>query len=59
MRTRYKIDDYQSTYFVINSFDQLFELTEPDFTPLYVAVRAAGALSADASIASDERITVG
>jgi phenylalanine-4-hydroxylase len=58
MRTRYKIDDYQATYFVINSFDQLFELTAPDFTPLYGAVRAAGELSADASIASDSRITL-
>lgn len=59
MRTRYKIDDYQATYFVIDSFDQLFELTAPDFTPLYATVRAEGELSADASIASDARITVG
>ncbi|MBA4262113.1 MAG: phenylalanine 4-monooxygenase [Comamonadaceae bacterium] len=59
MRTRYKIDDFQATYFVIDSFDQLFELTTPDFTPLYESVRAAGDLSADASIASDSPITLG
>ena len=59
MRTRYKIDDYQATYFVIDSFQQLFDLTAPDFTPLYEAVRALGELSADASIASDVSITVG
>ncbi|MEJ7688602.1 MAG: phenylalanine 4-monooxygenase [Variovorax sp.] len=35
MRTRYKIDSFQSTYFVIDSFAQLFELTAPDFAPLY------------------------
>ncbi len=35
MRTRYKIDTYQSNYFVIESFEQLFEMTAPDFTPLY------------------------
>ena len=35
MRTRYKIDDYQSTYFVIDSFEQLFHLTAQDFEPLY------------------------
>jgi phenylalanine-4-hydroxylase len=35
MRSRYKIDSYQSTYFVIESFAQLFEFTAPDFTPLY------------------------
>jgi phenylalanine-4-hydroxylase len=59
MRTRYKIDDYQATYFVIDSFDQLFEMTAPDFTPLYEAVRSAGELTADAQIASDSPITVG
>jgi len=39
MRTRYRIDTYQATYFVIDSFDQLFEATRPDFTPVYAAVR--------------------
>ncbi len=59
MRTRYKIDDYQATYFVIDSFDQLFEMTAPDFAPLYEAVRSLGELAADASIASDSSITLG
>lgn len=59
MRTRYKIDDYQATYFVIDSFDQLFEMTAPDFAPLYEAVRSLGDLPADASIASDSSITLG
>lgn len=59
MRTRYKIDDYQATYFVIDSFDQLFELTAPDFAPLYEAVAAQGELAPDASSASDSRITLG
>lgn len=39
MRTRYEIDRYQGTYFVIESFQALFELTAPDFTPLYERVR--------------------
>ena len=39
MRSRYKIDTYQATYFVIDSFDQLFEATAPDFTPIYREVR--------------------
>ncbi len=59
MRTRYKIDDYQATYFVIDSFDQLFDMTAPDFAPLYDAVRALGDLPADATIASDSVITLG
>lgn len=40
MRSRYKIDSFQATYFVIDSFQQLFDATAPDFTPVYAAVRA-------------------
>ncbi len=35
LRTRYHIDRFQSTYFVISSFEQLFAATAPDFTALY------------------------
>lgn len=35
MQTDYKIDDYQDVYFVIDSFEQLFEATQQDFAPLY------------------------
>lgn len=59
MRTRYKIDDYQATYFVVDSFEQLFDMTAPDFAPLYEAVRSLGDLSAEASISSDSPITLG
>jgi phenylalanine-4-hydroxylase len=41
MRTPYRIDDFQDTYFVIRSFAQLFDATAPDFTPVY---RRLGAL---------------
>ena len=59
MRTRYKIDDYQATYFVIDSFEQLFDMTAPDFAPIYEAVRSLGELEPDATIASDSSITLG
>jgi phenylalanine-4-hydroxylase len=35
MRTRYHIDRYQDSYFVIDDFQQLFDATRPDFTPIY------------------------
>ena len=35
MRTTYRIDDYQDCYFVIDSFEQLFDATRPDFTAYY------------------------
>jgi phenylalanine-4-hydroxylase len=39
MRTRYKIDTYQQTYFVIDSFEQLMDATRPDFTPIYARLK--------------------
>ncbi len=35
MSTDYKIDDFQQTYFVIHSFDELFEKTQQDFADIY------------------------
>ena len=46
MRTRYNIDSYQQTYFVIDSFQQLFDLTAPDFTPLYAQLKSMPELAA-------------
>lgn len=39
MQTNYRVDDYQQTYFVIDSFDQLFQETYQDFAPLYRALK--------------------
>lgn len=39
LRTEYRIDRYQETYFVIESFGQLMRETEPDFTPIYARLR--------------------
>lgn len=39
MRTRYRIDDFQQTYFVIDSFEDLLRQSlETDFAPLYRAL---------------------
>lgn len=38
MSSTYKIDSYQQQYFVIDDFQSLLKLTEPDFTPLYRAL---------------------
>lgn len=40
MRTDYRIDDYQQSYFVIPGFDELLRVTvETDFAPLYAALK--------------------
>lgn len=53
MRTHYRIDSFQSTYFVIKGFEQLFEATAPDFTPLYERVAQQGELGAEVRLATD------
>ena len=44
MRTAYKIDDFQASYFVIDSYDDLLARTQDtDFGPLYDRLREEGA----------------
>ena len=53
MRTRYRIDTYQKTYFVIRGFEELFEATRPDFTPIYARLAEAGSVPAGTVLADD------
>ena len=54
MRTLYRIDSYQASYFVIDSFQRLIDATAPDFTPLYARASLQQALAADASVAGEK-----
>jgi len=53
MQTRYKIDTFQETYFVIRDFGELFEATAPDFTPYYEQLRGREPHAASAVLATD------
>lgn len=54
MRTKYRIDDYQQSYFVIDSFEDLLRQTvETDFAPLYEELGGSADLEPDAVLASD------
>jgi phenylalanine-4-hydroxylase len=59
MRSRYRIDTYQETYFVVDSFQQLFDATRPDFTPLYRQLRSLEDLPADAALPEDGLVPPG
>ena len=48
MRTRYHIDRYQQTYFVIDDFAELFAATRPDFAPIYREIAGLPEIAADA-----------
>jgi phenylalanine-4-hydroxylase len=56
MRSLYRIDAFQETYFVIDSFDQLFEATAPDFTPLYRELRTLDDVPANALLPEDRLV---
>ena len=53
MQTKYRIDDYQESYFVIDSFEQLFEATRPDFTAYYQELAQRPNLEPGTILASD------
>jgi phenylalanine-4-hydroxylase len=53
MRTRYRIDSYQKTYFVIDSFEQLMDATAPDFAPIYARLARQDSIPAGDVLESD------
>jgi len=60
MRTHYRIDDYQQTYFVIDSFADLLRQTlETDFAPLYADLAKASELPPEAVEQTDDVLHLG
>ncbi len=53
MRTNYRIDDFQESYFVIDSFEQLFGETLPDFTDYYRQLASMDDLTPSDILAQD------
>jgi phenylalanine-4-hydroxylase len=53
MRTRYRIDSFQKTYFVIDDFAQLFDATRPDFRPYYAELAPLESFPAGSVQAAD------
>ena len=60
MRTRYRIDDYQQSYFVIDSFEDLLRQTvETDFAPLYAQLDGLPDFDTDTILPTDRVFTRG
>jgi phenylalanine-4-hydroxylase len=54
MRTDFRIDDFQQSYFVIDSFEDLLEQTlNTDFAPLYAELSGCSDIAPDTVLASD------
>jgi phenylalanine-4-hydroxylase len=59
MRTRYRIDDFQETYFAIDRLDDLLHLAEIDFAPLYDRTKAMTELEPDEVVPGDRVLARG
>ena len=59
MRTHYRIDDFQESYFVIRDLDELLEFTRIDFAPLYDRTHMAAPLQPGDVLSSDQVFTRG
>jgi len=59
MRTRYRIDDFQESYFVVDALDELLHLAEIDFAPLYQRVKALPEIEPGAVMPDDRVVARG
>jgi len=59
MRTRYRIDDFQESYFVLGSLDELLDLARIDFMPVYHRIEGEPEFEPGAVLASDAVLTRG
>jgi phenylalanine-4-hydroxylase len=59
MRTRFRIDDLQESYFVIADLDELLELAQIDFAPIYARVQQQPELEPGTVLPTDCVITRG
>ncbi len=56
MKTDYRIDDFQQTYWVIDDFDELLRATYQDFGPLYDALEADNTVYAPDTILTEDSL---
>lgn len=59
MRTRYRIDDFQETYFVLDHLDDLLKLAHIDFAPYYERLAGASEYEPGEVLAEDVVVSRG
>jgi len=59
MRTHYRIDDFQESYFVIDNLDKLLELARIDFAPIYEQIAGRPDHQPGTVLPRDEVISLG
>lgn len=58
MRTRYRIDAYQQTYFVVDSLQQLLDFVSIDFAPLYAQLQSQPTIDANALLPGETPVHI-
>ncbi len=56
---RYRIDDFQETYFVLGSLEELLDLARIDFSPLYSRVQREPDIEPGEVLPDDNVVTRG
>jgi phenylalanine-4-hydroxylase len=59
MCTEYRIDDFQETYFALDSLDDLLHLSKIDFSPMYETYRSSSSFTPSLIIPTDNVLTLG
>lgn len=59
LQTNYMVDDFQKTYFVIDSFDGLFQSSYQDFTPFYERLKDGQPIDPAQLLPDDRVVTQG
>jgi phenylalanine-4-hydroxylase len=58
LRSEYRIDSFQATYFVIEDFEELFEASKGDLLPVYREIADLPDVSPTARLAEDVRVGI-
>jgi phenylalanine-4-hydroxylase len=58
LRSEYRIDTYQASYFVIDDFEQLFDASKGDLLPVYAELADLPDIGAAARLPTDRLITL-
>jgi phenylalanine-4-hydroxylase len=59
MRTNYRIDDFQESYFVLDSLDDLLKLAQIDFEPYYKSLNYGPTFEPGQMLAQDRVLHAG
>jgi phenylalanine-4-hydroxylase len=59
MRTNYRIDDFQETYFVIRDLEELLALAQVDFAPVYARIAGQAEIAPGELLPTDVLVSRG